>query len=70
MKNKKNLLAALALTLALVMTACSNGSTGGGGGGKPVPKTDTYTGKTADGVEYTLKITQKTARFAILEGDI
>ncbi|MDR2951724.1 MAG: hypothetical protein LBU82_00625 [Treponema sp.] len=64
MKNKI-LLAVLAIALALEMTACGNGSTNS----TPVPKMDTYTG-VAEGAEYTLEITQKSARFAVLADDI
>jgi hypothetical protein len=55
------------LAFSLLLAACNNGSTGGKPSGN-TPKTDTYKG-VADGKLYTLKITQKEARFAVLEGD-
>jgi hypothetical protein len=67
MKNKI-LLAIMAVALVFAFTSCNNGSTGKG----PQEKqrlTDTYTGVTADGDTYTLKITQKAALFAILKND-
>jgi hypothetical protein len=68
----------LSLILTLSLTACGNGSTGGGKPPTPPPadpQTATYTGVTADGAEYTLKITENKgsaaswARYAAKAGD-
>jgi hypothetical protein len=65
------------LAFSLLLAACGNGSTGGGGGGGggADPQTATYKGVTADGAEYTLKITENKgaaaswARYAAKAGD-
>jgi hypothetical protein len=67
MKNKIKILGIIALVaiIGFSMAACSNGSTGGGGGSKTTAASSiTYTGKSADGSSYTLKITENTGRAA------
>jgi hypothetical protein len=61
------LLAILAVALVLGITAC--GDVGGGSSSKVNnPQTVTYTG-VSGGTTYTLKITEKTARYAASQGD-
>jgi hypothetical protein len=62
------LLAILAVALVLGITAC--GDAGGGGGSSKVdnPQIVTYKG-VSDGTTYTLKITEKTTRYAANQGD-
>jgi hypothetical protein len=63
------LLAILAVALVLGITACGDVGGGGGGGSKVNnPQTVTYSG-VSGGTTYTLKITEKTARYAAQSGD-
>jgi ABC-type glycerol-3-phosphate transport system substrate-binding protein len=71
MKNKMKFFGIIALVAVIGFSACSNGSTGGGGkssgGGGGSTTTDssiTYTGKSADGSSYSLKITENNGRAA------
>jgi hypothetical protein len=58
---------ALVAVIGFSFAACGDGGGGGSGGGGN-PQTATYTG-TSDGTVYTLKITEKTARYAAQNGD-
>jgi hypothetical protein len=69
MKNKFKLLGIIVLVALIGFFFASCGDEGGSGGTAEPPKTAMYSGAAADGSVYTLKIIEKSGKYAAQDGD-